>query len=123
MTTFFSDTLFRLRRWALPLALTLALLASAWPARADGVVSATPAARPHVSSSSSDDDWGVRRVAHHFRTRTGVVHVCILAVLGALYIMMRKLADEPSHPIPGPTDTLPEEHRDSATQQRRPRLG
>jgi hypothetical protein len=124
MTTSFSSTLFRLHRRAFAPLLALAFWTTALPARGDGGTSAAPAARPHVSSSSANDGWGVGRVAHHFRTRTGVVHVCILAVLGALYIMMRKLADgDPSPPVTPPTETLTEEHRDSATQQRRPRLG
>jgi hypothetical protein len=102
--------------------LALAFLFWALPARADG--DATPAARPRISSSSADEGWGARRVARHFRSRSGVVHVCIIAVLGALYIMMRKLADgEPSRAAALPTQTLTEEHRDSATQQRRARLG
>jgi hypothetical protein len=36
----------------------------------------------------------MRRVMAHFRTRSGVVHVCIFAVAAALYIMMRKFAGD-----------------------------
>jgi hypothetical protein len=119
-TTRSSCPISRLGGWAFCLA--LAFLAWASPARADG--DAGHAARPRISSSSADDGWGARRVARHFRTRTGVVHVCILAVLGALYIMMRKLTDcAPPRAAALPTETLTEEHRDSATQQRRAGLG
>jgi hypothetical protein len=46
-----------------------------------------------AADGTADEGWGMKRVAMHFRTRTGVVHLCILAVVAALYVMMRKLSD------------------------------
>jgi hypothetical protein len=46
-------------------------------------------------SADPEDAWGVRRVRAHFRTRTGVIELCMVAVVTGLYILMRKLGEPP----------------------------
>lgn len=52
----------------------------------------------HLHSSaaaSSDDAWGVKKVMAHFKTRSGIFQLSIVAMAVGLYILMRKFSDVP----------------------------
>jgi hypothetical protein len=55
-----------------------------------------PPPRPHVASGDSDDQWGARRVFAHFRTRAGIIQLCMAFMALGLFILMKKFAPEPS---------------------------
>jgi hypothetical protein len=79
------------RRARAGLWLALALLSAAAPPPAP----AAPAPRAHVvrPTSTTTDGWNMGRVIAHFRTRSGVIQLCFLALATGLYILMRKLDD------------------------------
>jgi hypothetical protein len=59
---------------------------------------ASPAPRAHVArpvATASSEGWSMGRVWAHFRTRSGVIQLCIGAMAFALFILMRKLDDGP----------------------------
>jgi hypothetical protein len=63
-----------------------------------GAARPAPAAEaPRVPVLVADGDgWGVGKVLGRFRTRTGVVQLCMGCMALALFILMRKFADHPA---------------------------
>ncbi len=71
------------------------LLAAAGPAPA--------AEMPRAAVFAADDGWGTGRFLSRFRSRSGVVQLCVVAMALGLFILMRKLADPPAGAPRSPT--------------------
>jgi hypothetical protein len=49
-----------------------------------------PPPRPHVTTTSTEDPWSTKRIWAHFRTRAGIVQLCLVCMAAGLFILMRK---------------------------------